>query len=392
MYSMNAKRSQKRWFLVIAAASSVPFAGCGPEPEAPSSVVVVQRPARPVLASSQSNEITLFGGLPGRESVPHNGRSRGSMLQHTYVREGGDFDCQVSRDGNHMIFASTRHSDTPDIYIKSLHGTAVTQLTSDPSADVHPALSPNGDLVAFASNRSGNWDIWVMGINGQQPIQITNTPKDEVHPTWSPNSNMLAYCALPQGMGSWEIWISSVSDKSAPTRVEQGLFPDWSPTDDRILFQRSRKRGERWFSVWTVEIDANGEPLPATELAASADHAMILPAWSHDGERIAYTTVVSTANVDPEYGPLFDVSDIWSMNVDGSDRVRLTDGHTVNYGPAWTPSGRVLFTSARSGHENIWSVMPSTGMSMTPTSVATTQRPMFGQRRVTPVSARTNDE
>ena len=45
----------------------------------------------------------------------------------------------------------------PDLYVKHVLGTAVTQLTSDPSSDIHPMLSPDGTRVAFASDRSGNW-------------------------------------------------------------------------------------------------------------------------------------------------------------------------------------------------------------------------------------------
>jgi Tol biopolymer transport system component len=47
------------------------------------------------------------------------------------------------------------------------------------------------------------------------------------------------------------------------------------------------------------------------------------------------------------------------MAADGRGKVRLTDGFSVNHAPVFGPDGRLFFTSNRSGHENIWSLMPS---------------------------------
>ena len=59
--------------------------------------------------------------------------------------------------------------------------------------------------------------------------------------------------------------------------------------------------------------------------------------------------------------------DIWVMNADGRNKTRLTDGHTVNHAPVFSSDGRLFFTASRSGHDNIWSLMPglpqSTGVS-----------------------------
>lgn len=332
---------------------------CGPTSD--STVLVVRQPSRPTLSATRDSQVTLFGGLPRRGEVGYSGRSRGSMLQHSFAREGADFDCQVDRNGDRFVFSSTRHSENPDLYIKSVSGTAVTQLTSDPSSDIQPAFSPDDRRVVFASNRTGNWDIWIIGIDGQQPMQVTNTPMDEVHPSWSPDGTQVVYCALPQTTGQWELWISPAELHATSTFIGYGVFPEWSPVDDTILFQRSRERGSRWYSIWTIQL-VDGEPRYPTEIAASADHALVSPSWSRTGGRLAYTTVASLTSIDPEFGASYEVSDIWVIDSDGGSRIRLTDGHTANYSPAWSPSGRVYFTSSRSGNENIWSIMPTTGI------------------------------
>lgn len=355
---MNRWNRRRRGARLATAVLLLLFVACESDPVADSTVLVIKPTARPTLTSGRDREISLFGGLPRRGEASPIGRSQGSMLQHTFTREGADFDCQPDWSGGRFLFASTRHSETPDIYMKSMSGTAVTQLTSDPSSDVHPALSPDSTRVAFASNRAGQWDIWIMGLDGRRPVQVTNSPRDEVHPSWSPDGSRLVYCARPPNSGPWELWVVASERNATPTFIGYGVFPEWSPVDDRILYQRARQRGSRWFSVWTLAL-VDGEPRYPTEIAASADYAMILPAWSRDGESIAFTTVKSLPPIDPEFGTVYESSDIWVMDTNGGSRVRLSDGVSVNYGPAWSPDGRVLFTSDRSGHENIWSVMPT---------------------------------
>lgn len=331
--------------------------GCiSPPPPEPVTQIVL--PPRPALSAARDAQISLFGELPHRGEIMYSGRAGGSLLQHSFSREGADFDCCLDANGERFVFASTRHSRFPDLYIKSVNGRAVVQLTSDSAEDIQPAFTPDNKRVAFASNRSGNWDIWMIDLDGRRPVQITDTPMDEVHPSWSPDGQRLVYCALPETSGQWELWISSAQPLSTPTFIGYGVFPEWSPVDDTILFQRARERGSRWFSIWTIQL-LGGEPLYPTELAASADYAMILPAWSRDGQWISYSTVASIPVEDSGYEQGFEVADIWIIDARGESRLRLTDGHTGNFASAWAPEGRVYFTSSRSGFENIWSAMPA---------------------------------
>ncbi len=357
-----------------------------------SAVMVVRQSPKPALTVRRDAQLTLFGGLPRRGESSYQGRAMGSMLQHTYTREGADFDIRLDQTGERFVFASTRHSMNPDVYIKSVSGTAVTQLTLDPAADLHPHLSPDGQHVAFASNRTGNWDIWIIGLGGQKPIQVTNSPMDEMHPSWSPDGKRLVYCARPAMTGQWQLWVTDadrstlVENRVSPTYIGEGVFPEWSPADPNlILYQRARQRGSRWFGVWTVELVGN-EPRYPTEVVASADFAAILPTWNQDGTQIAYTAVSSVPDTDSEFGTMFERADIWVVDADGANRVRLTDGLTQNFGPAWSADGRVFFTSSRSGHENIWSVLPGTSPASQPPMDGVVRHQMRTQRETRTVS------
>jgi TolB protein len=220
-------------------------------------------------------------------------------------------------------------------------------------------MSPDDSRVAFASNRAGSWDIWVVETGGGAPEQITGGLADEVHPDWSPDGSKLVFCALPPGGGQWELWIVDARTGGNKRFIGHGLFPDWMPGGDTILFQRARERGSRLFSVWTLTL-VDGEPRYPTELVSGGlERAMIQPTWSPDGTRVAFVSVPAAAPAGAATPEANDTSDVWVINVDGRGKVRLTDGSSANFCPAYSPNGRVFFTTSRSGHDNIWSVLPA---------------------------------
>ena len=325
--------------------------------------VVILSPGgtRAMLAAARANQISMFGDLPQVSPTAFTTRASVSLIQHTFSEVGADFDPDIEPGGRRIVFASTRHSVLSDLYIKNTDGVAVTQLSSDPSSDIQPSFSPDGRRVAFASNRTGNWDIWIISVDGGAPVQVTNDPGDDVHASWSPDGNRLVFCSLPANGGQWELWTADARAGANRRFIGYGLFPSWSPVDDTILFQRARERGSRWFSVWTLEL-VDGEPRYPTEVASSAREAVILPAWSTDGKRIAYASSATLPAVlaRPDLRGTNEAFDIWVMDTDGRNKIRLTDGHTANFAPTFADDGRIFFVSSRSGHENIWSLRPGT--------------------------------
>ncbi|HPU25495.1 MAG TPA: DPP IV N-terminal domain-containing protein [Phycisphaerae bacterium] len=351
------------WFLgvmILSAAVIALPAGCESAQQAEIEVVVVPPPPpEPQLTSAGDVHLTLFGEFPDRQRVPFHARAASPMKQHTFETEGADFDVDISPDGKYLVFASTRHSAQPDLYLKTVDGRAVTQLTDDPAGDVQPCFSPDGQYVAFASHRSGNWDLWIVGLQGGRATQITHSPQHEVHPSFSPDGRQLAYCLFNQRTETWELWVLSLAHPESKKMIGLGLFPRWSPKSDSIVYQKARERGGRWFSIWRVDL-RNGEPGFPVELAASSEMALIQPSWSPDGAWITYGTAqLGTGDSVSEAsgGETMTRGDIWVIRADGSSAMQLTDSG-VNFGSVWGPDGRIYFTSRQNGRENIWSVRP----------------------------------
>ena len=282
-----------------------------------------------------------------------------NLAQVSFAAEGSDFDPDVSFDGQWMVFASTQHHDQPDLYRKSIDGRVVTQLTADPSQDLMPEISPDGRYVAFASDRHGNWDLFVMSAEGGPVTQVTSDGAHELHPTWSPDGSRLCYCRFNERTTQWELWTLEVDKPGVRSYVCEGMFPRWSPdpTMDKVLFQRSRKRGDRLYGVWTIDL-VDGDGMNPTEIVAAGDAAVMHPTWSPDGTSIAYA-VVAEPSVAEDGMPL--ECDIWTIDADGTDRVALTSGGYRNLRPNWGADDRVYFMSNRGGLDVIWAISSGGG-------------------------------
>lgn len=301
--------------------------------------------------ANHARTVNVFGEMDGVPRGPFKAVGEAGFQQHTSVDEGEDGDVAIDPTGKWLVFSSTRHNEAGDIYLQRVDGTSVTQLTNDVARDAYPTFSPDGKWIAFSSTRAGNWQIYRTDLDGRNVVQVTSGPMQAIHPSFSPDGNRLVYSALGARSQQWELW--TVDLLSGERRqVGYGLFPSWSPdkTTDRIAYQRARQRGSRWFSLWTMDL-VNGEGRRMTEVAVSSNAAIVAPCWSPDGKRLAFTTVVQ-----PAEGEQPGQQDVWTVDSDGGNKRRLTDGNGTNLMPAWATDNRVYFVSNRGGNEGIWSV------------------------------------
>jgi TolB protein len=304
-------------------------------------------------AEASAPTVNIFGELDGKAQENVKQLSEAGFQQHTFVDEGYDANVSVSPDGKWLVFASTRHSEHPDIYLQHADGQSVIQLTADESDDAYPTFSPDGKHIAFCSTRNGSWDIYTMDVDGKNVTQVTSGPAQDLHPSFSPDGKRLVYSSMGPRSNQWEIWTVSLAT-GEKKMIAFGLFPNWSPDKsvDRIAFQRARQRGSRWFSLWTLDL-IDGEARRMTEVAMSTNAAIVAPCWSTDGNKLAFGTIVDPAREkgDQPEGQ----QDIWTVNADGSNKQRLTDGTASNLSPVWANGGRIFFISNRGGNECVWS-------------------------------------
>ena len=238
------------------------------------------------------------------------------------VDSGGSL---VSKEGR-IAFTRATSFEGPDfeadIYTIDVAGSREIRLTDSPGLDGFPAWSPDGQKIAFTSERDGNWEIYVMDADGADPKRLTNTPHDESSAAFSPDGEKIAY--VVGSLSNPEIRVMNANG-TGQKKLVGGNWPTWAPDGKRLSYT-TYSDGERIFVA-----DADGDrPRQLTDGGSDSEGT-----WSPDGRKIAFA---SGRDEDEE---------IYAMNPDGSGQTRLTDiPGPDHWPPTWSPSSdRIAFTS-----------------------------------------------
>jgi Tol biopolymer transport system component len=246
------------------------------------------------------------------------------------------------------------YANEDDVYVMNADGSDVTRLTDDPAADFDPVWSPDGTMIAFRTHRDGDEEVYVMNADGSNQVNLSNSPGSDWSPAWSPDGTRIAFSSMRRGDRYPNIYVANV-DGSGITNLTQnqseGEYPSWSPDGKRIVFECYQGGGTRPgtqpdYDICVMDADGSNQA-NLTDHPASDVH----PAWSPDGEKIAFVTEREGWQSLPDYVPLgYDGvrggdEEIYLMNPDGTDLVNLTNNpRSDDSMPAWSPDGLLIFT------------------------------------------------
>jgi Tol biopolymer transport system component len=201
-------------------------------------------------------------------------------------------------------------------------------LASYPGVEGTPALSPNGDLVAFAwpgDADDGPTDIYVKAVGSEALRRLTATPDSESSPAWSPDGHSIAFVRDGQG-------VFTVSQLGGAERQvsASGTHVAWGGDSKSVLI-RDREGNTGPFGIHQVFLDTLERRRLTQAPVGAGDYRFEV---SPDGKTLAFIRYEKSG-----------VSDLCVVPMQGGEPRRLTNWNAVLWGLSWTPDGREIVYS-----------------------------------------------
>jgi serine/threonine protein kinase len=245
-------------------------------------------------------------------------------------------------------------------------------LTSYPGPEFHPALSPDGELVAFAwdGDKRKNVDIYVMQIASGTKYRLTDNPAPDVSPAWSPDNRQIAFRRVLPG-GTSQIIVKSYL-AGGPERIlaewpytgeEHFRFMplnrelSWAPNGKWLVATGSKSLSDP-FGLYAISVET-GETravvFPAAEAVGDCG-----PALSPDGRTLAFVRAFGAAST-----AIFIVAVSENLSPIGQP-TQITSGKELVTNPAWTADGKTIVFSSDRGNSyspSLWRIsVPRSGV------------------------------
>lgn len=174
----------------------------------------------------------------------------------------------------------------------------LTRLTNGDYDYADPAVSPNGEIIAYCANPDGRWEIFTLNLLTGLQVQVSHAGGYACAPTWSSDGLWLAY-ETPSN-GKLVILLQSTLDiaqlpLNLTDNTSNSFDPAWSPGGREIAFVTDRNGR---LEVWTANLDAVENRLAPLLTSTEANYSS--PAWSLDGQSLAWNKVTDQQIIEKQ--------------------------------------------------------------------------------------------
>ncbi|HEV7242959.1 MAG TPA: protein kinase [Thermoanaerobaculia bacterium] len=239
-----------------------------------------------------------------------------------------------SPDGEHIAFGSDRGGEM-NLWLLSLRDGRTRRLTSGAGGDYQPNWSPDAQSLVFFSGRANAIDIWRYDFDGEVLTRLTRGAAININPFFSPDGRHVAF--LSDRDGRLEVFVMNANGsgvRQLTTCGVTGHFLRWTHDGARIFFRCPSAR-----TTMTIALDG-GEPEPTAEVIGGA-HMSLSPDQSLMMDVLGHRTLWCSPLQGGAPRKVFEFDDAESR---------------IDY-PVWSPDGRwILFDRFQPQGGDVWAV------------------------------------
>jgi len=298
-------------FVIFAAVLLLPLLAAGCSPTSPGKIAFVSDFEEP-------------GQIPFAYIVDPDGSNQIRLDQCHYF-------LQWSPDGTRIAFCGLEGG----ICIADADGTNLSKVELPGILNGGLSWSPDGAKIAIVCvfpQSPNNYiaEVYTINVETGELERLTDTPDIyEYGPSWSPEGSQIAFATLASPFPIYVMDADGSKQRLLTTVPQLGGPISWSPDGKKIMYVS--RIGERGYGeIYLVDVEDG----TSINLTNSPDIHDCDPAWSPDGNRIAFSS--------GKYG----CEQIHVMDADGSNVAKLTDEELECHDPSWSPDGKKIAFSA----------------------------------------------
>jgi Tol biopolymer transport system component len=237
-----------------------------------------------------------------------------------------------------IVFSSTR-SGYSNIYRIRPDGSGLARLTTAEANDSKPVWSPDGQWIAFQSDRAGKMDVWIMAADGTQQVNLTErSAANNESPAWTAGGNQIVFSSDRDG--TFALYVMARNGKSikrvTPDSTDRKILPAVSPVRGLVAYTVENSTGPGW-NISLISLN-RGQPVQISpEFGCRAK-------WSPDGQSLCYVSENPTGQ-----------SDIYIFPVKEKSQMRITHSNQYDYDPEFSPNGnQIVFSRGQNDRKTEW--------------------------------------